>query len=209
MERKRLVRRDPASASGFTMVELVVVVGLIAVLGAISAPAIANWMRNSTIRGAADQVVAEITTARLQAVKKNVNYGVVFVALSNNTYQYFIEDAQPTSGMRQTYATAQQGPVRTLPTGLQFTVAGAGSDIGFRFSRLGGMCDPSAGAPIACPDLAGSAITPPPPASYVAFDNTNPNPTMQGAVIAISQPVTGLTRTVVVSYGGRAMVVNR
>ena len=209
MERRRLVRRDRASASGFTLVELLVVVGIIAVLGAVSAPAIANWMRNSTIRGAADQVVGELTTARLQAVKKNVNYGVVFVVLSDNTYQYFIEDAQPTSGMRQTYATAQQGPVRELPTGLQFVPAVAGPDIGLRFGRLGGMCDPDVSSTFECPDLAGSGITPPPSDNYVAFDNTNANPTMRGAVISLTQPVTGLTRTVVVSYGGRAMVLNR
>ncbi len=199
-------------AAGFSLVELVVVVGIIAIMSAVAVPQIGRYFRNYNIRGAADQVAAEVQATRLQAVKKNVNFGAVFVVLSDTTYQYFLEDV-PLSGVRQPYATSQQGPIRTLPTGVQFFAAPVPAPPvtgeGLRFNRLGAMCDPDAGDALRCPDLAGSAITPAPAADYLAFDTTSADPALQGAVINLTQPSTGLTRTLVVTFGGRVRVLNR
>jgi hypothetical protein len=188
-----------------------IVVAIILILASISIPAIGGYIRNYTIRGAADQVAAEVQAARLQAVKKNVNFGAVFVVLSDSTYQYFLEDV-PLSGIPQPYATSQQGPIRTLPTGVQFFAAPAPappvSGEGFRFNRLGAMCDPDAGDSLRCRDLTASAITPAPVANYVGFE-TSGDPALQGAVISLTQPTTGLTRTLVVTFGGRVRVLNR
>ena len=78
---------------GFSMVELVVVVGIIMVLAATGLPAIARYMRNYQIRGASQQVAGEISAARGKAIMKNVNYGVSFVVVSESTYRYVIEDS--------------------------------------------------------------------------------------------------------------------
>ena len=207
MENKRLVRQGERQPGGFTLIELIVVVGIISVMAAVAAPAVSNWMRNYTIRGAADQVVAEIQAGRLRGIKKNVNYGVVFVVLSDNTYQSFVEDL-PLSGSRQPYATAEQGAIRTLPTGVRFDSTGA-VDAGFRFNRLGAMCDPDAGATQLCPDIASSNISPAPSGNYVGFNVTDPDVTRQGARLNLIQDVTGLTRTIVVGFGGRARVLDR
>lgn len=192
--------------SGFSLVELIVVVGIIATLSAVSIPAIGRYIRNYQIRGAAQQVAAEIQAAKLLAVKKNVNFGAVFVVLSATTYQYFLEDI-PLSGIRQNYATSQQGTIRTLPTGVTFNAAGA-VDVGFRFNRLGAMCDPDAGAALTCPDLAGSAIVPAPTGNYVNFVVGGLDPTRDGAQISLSQSDTGLARTLVVGTGGRVRVLD-
>jgi prepilin-type N-terminal cleavage/methylation domain-containing protein len=195
------------SQTGFTILELVIVIAIILIMSAVALPAIGHWFRNYTIRGAATQVAAEIQAAKLLAVKKNVNFGVVFVVLSDTTYQYFMEDI-PLSGVRQDYATSQQGAVRTLPSGVTFTPAVGVSDAGFRFNRLGAMCDPATGL-VTCPDLSESDITPPPAGNYVSFVTGQADPMQNGAQIAFNQTSTGLTMTLVVTTGGRVAVLNR
>jgi prepilin-type N-terminal cleavage/methylation domain-containing protein len=194
-------------ARGFSLIELIVVVAIIMIIAATSFPAIGRFIRNYQIRGAAEEVAAEIQAAKLLAVKKNVNFGVVFVVLTDRTYQFFMEDI-PLSGQRQLYAGSQQGRIRTLPTGITFDATG-GADAGFRFNRLGAMCDPDTGALLTCPDLGDSVITPPPTGNFVSFVAGNPDPTLDGARINLSQSDTGLTRTLVVTPGGRVKVLNQ
>jgi hypothetical protein len=79
------------------------------------------------------------------------------------------------------------------------------TDAGFRFNRLGAMCDPDGG--ITCPNLVDSAITPPPTGNYVSF--VSGSGTLDGAHIDFSHTITGLTMTLVVSPGGRVQVLNR
>jgi prepilin-type N-terminal cleavage/methylation domain-containing protein len=83
----------PRSQRGFSLMELLVVVAIIMIIAATGLPAIARYIKNYQIRGASQQVAGEISTARSKAIMKNVNYGVTFVVLSNNTYQYVIEDS--------------------------------------------------------------------------------------------------------------------
>lgn len=207
MKRGAVARRaSPYSEAGFSLIELIVVVGIISVLAAGAIPAIGTYIRNYTIRGAADQVAGEMQTARLQAIKKNVNYGVVFVVLSQNTYQYFLEDGFA-AGARQAYGAADMGPIRTLPSGVRFDNTGA-NDTGMRFTRLGAICDPGSN-PVNCPDLTASGITPAPTGNYVLMDTTNADATLQGAGVSLIQDGTGLQRTVVVTFGGRVRVLNR
>ena len=201
--------RNPVTRrqAGFTLIEILVVVGIILVMAGTAIPAIGRFIRNYQIRGAAEEVAAEVQAAKLLAVKKNVNFGVVFVVLSDRTYQYFMEDI-PLSGIRQLYAGSQQGRIRTLPGTVTFDPAG-GADAGFRFNRLGAMCDPDASDPLTCPDLADSAITPPPTGNYVAMVTGNANPTLDGAQIKLIQSDTGLRRTLVITPGGRVAVLDR
>ena len=205
MDQARKTRRG-SRQSGFTILELVIVIAIILIMSAVALPAIGHWVRNYKIRGAADQVAAEIQAAKLLAVKKNVNFGVVFVVLTETTYQYFMEDI-PLSGIRQQYPTSQQGAIRTLPDGVTFTPGGVVNDAGFRFNRLGAMCDPDTGL-VTCPDLSGSNITPAPTGNYVTFESGG-DPTDDGAQIAFSQTSTGLTMSLRVTPGGRVAVLNR
>ena len=213
MRTQRLARGPSKCSSrseGFTILEILIVVAIILIMSAVAAPSISRTIRNYTIRGAADAVVTEIQTARMQAIKKNVNFGAVFVVLSDRTYQYYLEDTQP-AGARAAYP-GQAGPIRTLPIGVLFdpNPAGATQDDGFRFNRLGAMCDPDdATSPLACPDLAPLGVPVPGP-NYVGFDTAAGVPVAQrGAVIGLTQADTGLSRRIVVNFGGRIQVQDR
>ena len=49
---------------GFTIVEILVVVAIIAIMAAVALPSIATYVRNYRIRGATQEVASEIQTAR-------------------------------------------------------------------------------------------------------------------------------------------------
>jgi len=187
-------RRHGSRQSGFSIVELIVVVGIIAVMAAVGLPAIGRYFRNYQIRNAAREVAAEIQTARTKAIMKNVNWGVLFVTLSPTTYRVVIEDdpaapATPTTNIMD--------PIRTLPGDVVFSPTGA-TDASVRFTRLGIACDPGSDT-VLCPDVAIGA-------DYVRYATGTDSAADTGWFINLTQPSTGLTQTVRVLSGGRVSV---
>jgi len=205
-----LISRPPLSR-GFSLIELLVVVGIIAILAAVSLPMISNFLRIYKIRGASQEVAKEIQATRGRAISKNVNFGMVFLIVDNTSYRWVAEDdtnsADPTfvANTRVTLTDAldtsiaasagQRGPVNFLPRGIEFSQACAGLPAGtweggMRFNRLGAWCVPS-GTAEPCPAIG-------PGADFVLTSSTG-----AGAVICLQQVQTGLTRTVSVATGGR------
>jgi len=197
---------------GFTLLEVLTVVGIIGVLAAMGLPGFMTFMRNYRVRAAAGEMASEINAARLKAVTRNVNQGVVFVALSQNTYRWVVEDDQDpvTGGLRVTRDTlanlladpVQVGPLRTLPGDIVFDTTGA-NDRGFRFNRFGAWCDPT-GTPTTepCPSLGAGT-------NYVVNNNAT------GATVrlkrctdppACAAAPSGVTARVEVMTGGRVRV---
>ena len=184
---------------GFSLIELLTVVGLIGVLAAIGIPRVLNYMRFFQIRAGATQVASELQAARSQAIKRNTNFGVVFVALSATTYQWCIEDVTgvvqsvPASATRCGTPGTTGDSVQTLPTDIQFLATGPGRAI--RFMRLGNTCLIGA---VGCTtnNLPGATnyVTDVPAAPCVAGD----------LMITLQKATqTGLTRTICVAPGGR------
>jgi prepilin-type N-terminal cleavage/methylation domain-containing protein len=210
----------PSPSAGFSLIELLVVMGILGLAAALSLPAIGRYIRNYRIRGATSQVAGEIQASRNRAISKNVNLGVVFLTLSDTTYQWAVEDDQTGTGagrssirptLNATFLAdkAQATGVFTLPTGIRFTQtcppptpptgSGAAWDAGMRFNRFGAWCDPGSSTST-CPNLGTGQnfvynINP------SAGDANYPG----GSVICLTDTNSSLQRNVTVLIGGRVL----
>lgn len=77
MMREKRYRLD-GSESGFTIVELVTVVAIIAILVAVTIPTATIWLPNYYLRNAAMDIFANMQFAKTEAVRLDSPYAVVF-----------------------------------------------------------------------------------------------------------------------------------
>lgn len=71
---RRLAARH---ARGFTLIELMVTMVLVAVLLRIGIPSFVSFQRNSELTSAANGLLSSVNSARTEAMKRNMNAGVV------------------------------------------------------------------------------------------------------------------------------------
>ena len=76
---------------GFTLIELMIAVALMAILVALSIPAFGRYLQSWRLNGETDQLASMMRSARSAAVSKHVN--TVFVFDTNNDNYYYFEDA--------------------------------------------------------------------------------------------------------------------
>jgi len=180
--------------AGFSLIELLTVVGIIGIMLVAAIPAIGSYIRNYRIRGAAAQVAAEFQTARARAIKRNASLGVVLLVVSPTTYRYVIEDdmTPPPTTVRNNVSVLlgdpnQVGPIRQLPVGVVFATT-APTIKGLRFNRLGAACQPGSSGD--CPDTVDVGV------NQIV-------PSGADWLITVASTSSGLRRNVRITAGGR------
>ena len=74
---------------GFTLVELMIVIAVIAIISAIAAPNFTTYMAQRRLNGAARMVMSDLIAARQKAVTQNNQFRVIF---SGNQYTILDDD---------------------------------------------------------------------------------------------------------------------
>ncbi len=191
-------RRD---ADGFSLVEMLIVVAVVAVMAAVALPNIAGYLRNYKVRGAAQDVSGEMQASRSKAIMSNTNTGVFFVAADADSYRWIMTDNP---------AGEELGPLRDLPGGIVFVPStGADSGATIRFNRLGGFCNPEASA--SCPAIP-TSIPLCTSAELSRCDNGAGDAYIEqdagtggGMTVRLLDQTTDLQRTVRIAPGGRIL----
>ena len=71
--------------TGFSLIELMIVIALISIVSAISVPMWQNYAANTNLKTAAREVMADLSNAKQQAVEENLDvYRLTFNVAGNN-----------------------------------------------------------------------------------------------------------------------------
>lgn len=72
--------------NGFTLIELMVTVSIMAIIALIAAPALQDFVDKTRLKGATDRIYADMQFARSEAVKRNSSVSISFSTGSNWCY---------------------------------------------------------------------------------------------------------------------------
>lgn len=84
--------RSTNVARGFSLVEIMVALAIIAMLMALVAPSTATWIQNTRLRSAAESVSAGMQLARVEALKRNTLVRFVMTDANSTAWQVCIYD---------------------------------------------------------------------------------------------------------------------
>jgi len=79
-------RKRRVATAGFSMVELLITLGLLTIVLAIAAPALRGWADNSNLKGAARGISGDIYGLKERATAESRQYRIVFNVNPTNTY---------------------------------------------------------------------------------------------------------------------------
>ena len=143
--------------SGFTIIELAVVVAIIAIVSAIAIPNMIGWISNGRVNASARGIVETIQRARIAAVKEN-RWVVVSFNQAAGSYTAFVDDGQGggtagdwiQNGTEQTVSSSQVRPGVTISS----INLGGGS-----ITRFNSRAIPSNAGPISLTNGSGHTVT--------------------------------------------------
>lgn len=115
------------SARGFTLVELLVTIAILAIAAAIAIPSLVNIVRDNRVSAQANEFVALVTFARSEAVKRREGVSLVVEAIDSNGWAARVCVAPD--------CDATEDPIRTMDhAGTPISVTNAGH---IRFTEMG------------------------------------------------------------------------
>ncbi|MCO4771447.1 MAG: prepilin-type N-terminal cleavage/methylation domain-containing protein [Deltaproteobacteria bacterium] len=168
----RLPRRTPGShRAGFTLIEVMVVIAIIALLAALGGPSLSAWIWKARLTESARNIERKMNTVRKLSMANNTRHCVVFTPdanFSNSGPSYFIdlailEESAPGSGIWAAVAAPSELVGWTNDTTTEMfrgvsleggtntdTLAGTNNCAGFLFNVQGFLENPATDFPTDC-----------------------------------------------------------
>lgn len=78
--RELLMRMRQPSSAGFSLIELMVAITLLAILTLLATPGFSDWTRNNRLRSTAESLRSDLQTARAEAIRRNTGTRLQFVS---------------------------------------------------------------------------------------------------------------------------------
>lgn len=100
---------------GFTIIEIMIAIGVFALLLGIALPSFRGWMQNSQIRNAADAVIDGIQLARAEAIRRNKP--VEFDMRTGTNWDIVLVNPRTTLQSRQGDEGSAKAIISTTPGG--------------------------------------------------------------------------------------------
>jgi prepilin-type N-terminal cleavage/methylation domain-containing protein len=120
---------------GFTLIEILIVVGIMGMMMAVSYPSILNTMQTRNLENTTRRVQTYLQLTKLRAVSTKITHRVRFTRIDESYWAIEMERAQ----VDGTWVKAEGAPRKTIPNNLNVTVdlPVDGSDPIIVFSPLG------------------------------------------------------------------------
>jgi type II secretory pathway pseudopilin PulG len=104
---------------GLTIFEVLVVLGILAIVAAFVTPNIMNWRRGVQLRGAANNLKGDMEMAKTNAVRENNSVAIIF--RNKRRYEIFIDNGAGDDGVPDNWVRDGEERLlrdREMPTGI-------------------------------------------------------------------------------------------
>lgn len=120
-------KNTPSKSQGFSLVELLVILAIIAILGGMSGLALMKWIPQANLKRAARTIVSMCQDARIEAIKRNQQ---VSINCTDNPSSCVVRLSDGTVFRRFDLSTLQSGVHLTGSRNINFNSRGRASNAG-------------------------------------------------------------------------------